>query len=139
MALKPVRKAGPTETAVRQDDRTDALRKYLNHSQKRVLLEELILASFGREAIAVIGQLEQEQGTSLARYGDAQDLVANALFRRSGGVEYRLINGQSHMASPNKRGYPREAMVWEMKASCASLASIRLLSVKRQSLFKRCR
>jgi hypothetical protein len=139
VALKPVRKAGPTETAVRQDARTDAVRKCLNHSQKRVLLEELILASFGRQAIAVIGQLEQEQGTSLARYGDAQDLVANALSKRSGGVEYRPIDGQSHMANPNKRGCPREAMVWEMKASCTSLASIRLLSVKRQSLFRRCR
>jgi hypothetical protein len=47
-----------------------------------------------------------------------------------------VLNIVRSMANLNKRGYLREAMVWEMKASCASLASIRLLFVKRWSLFR---
>jgi hypothetical protein len=42
-----------------------------------------------------------------------------------------VLNIVRSIANLNKLGYLREAMVWEMKAKCTSLASIRLLFVER--------
>ena len=88
---------GPSETTIGQDNGPNAAGESLDDGQESLLFET-VLALGGRQVVPIIGYLQERQGTTSARDGDAEHLVTNPFARWGHRVEHGPVDGETQPA-----------------------------------------
>jgi hypothetical protein len=102
LLLQPGEEGGPGEAAVGQDDGADTERQDARNRQERFLFQ-LVLALARRQRVPVVGQLQEGEGPTASRDGDAQHLVADAPPAGEWAVEEGPVDGEAEQARRAER------------------------------------